>query len=113
MKTKYLLQVGLAFTLLFAGIDSFVHINDWVGFVPAWVENFGVSRELALHLHGGGEIILGLLLLSNWKTRVFAALTALDFLAIIFLNGFGRGIFLETFRDVGLFFTALYLVFQI
>jgi len=94
---------------LFAGIDSLIHTYNWIGFVPVWVGHFGVSRELALHIHSVVEILLGLWLLINWKTRVAAFLAALDLLAIIFANGFGAGIFLITFRDVGLFFTALYL----
>jgi uncharacterized membrane protein YphA (DoxX/SURF4 family) len=109
MKKKYLLQLGLAFTLLYAGMDSLIHTFDWVGFVPGWIENFGIKPELALHAHSIVEIALGLLLLTTWKTKWVAAIAALDMAIILVANGFGRGIFLITFRDVGLLCTAIYL----
>ncbi len=109
IKPKYLLQLGLAFVFLFAGIDSFIHPFNWIGFVPVWVSHFGVSQTLALHAHALAEIALGLLLLSNWQIRIAASLAALDLLIIILANGFGGSVFLITFRDVGLLFTSLYL----
>lgn len=112
MDKKILLRVGLAFTLLFAGIDSFLNTKDWLWFVPTWVEKFGITTELALHAHAAVEIILGLLLLSGWKLRWAAAIVAMDMLVIIFANGWSRALFLTTFRDVGLFFTAVYLAVE-
>lgn len=106
---KYILQIGLAFTLLYAGISSFLHPYDWVGFVPTWVEKFGTSQLLALHMHGVVEIILGLLLLTGWQRKWISLLVALDILAILLVNGFAGNMFLITFRDVGLFAMALYL----
>ena len=109
MNKKYILQVGLAFTLLFAGISSFLYPNDWVGFVPLFVEKFKVSQLMALHIHAVVEIILGLLLLTNWQLKLVALVAALDMAAILIVNGFGQGIFLITFRDVGLLGMAVYL----
>ena len=109
MNKKYLLQFGLAFVLIYAGVASFIHPLDWIGFVPSWIGKFGVSRELALHLHAAGEIALGAWLLSNWKIRWAGWLAAADMVVIILANGLGAGIFLITFRDVGLLFMALYL----
>jgi len=106
---KYILNIGLAFTLLYAGISALLFPFDWIGFVPVWVENLGFSQELALHMHSVVEIILGVLLLCNIKTRIVAGIIALDIAAIVILGGFGRGMFLVTFRDVGLVCTALYL----
>lgn len=109
MNKKYLLNLGLAFTLLYAGIAALVNSNDWVGFVPRWVTAFGFSRELSLHIHSVVEISLGLWLLSNFKVKWAALITALDIAAILVVNGFGGGILLITFRDVGLLFMAVYL----
>jgi uncharacterized membrane protein YphA (DoxX/SURF4 family) len=106
---KYILNVGLAFTLLFAGISIFLRPLDWIGFVPQWVENFGVSREFALQGHAVAEIVMGLWLLSNKKVRWVAVLAALDMASIIILNGFSHDMLLITFRDVGLLFMAIYL----
>lgn len=109
---KYLLNIGLAFTLLYAGIAAFVNPSDWVGFVPQWVGNFGLSRELALHTHSVVEILLGVWLLSNWKVRWAGLISALDILAILLATGFSGGILLITFRDVGLLFMAIYLAVE-
>ena len=109
MNKKYLLQFGLAFTLLYAGIDSFLHPFDWVGYVPTWVQSLGFSQLLALHLHAGVELLLGALLLTGWKLKWVGLLAALDIAVIIIVNGFGRGSFLITFRDVGLVAVGLYL----
>lgn len=105
---KYLLQIGLAFTLLFAGIDSLLHPENWIGFVPVWIENFGVSVDFALKFHAVLDIILAVFLIINKFVRPVAGIVALVILSIILVNGFGS-IFLATFRDVGLFFMALYL----
>ncbi len=109
MNKKYLLNLGLAFTLIYAGISSFLYPNDWVGFVPQWVEKLGTSQLLALHLHSVVELILGLWLLSNWRVKWVALITALDIAAILLVGGFGQSIFLITFRDVGLLLAAIYL----
>ena len=106
---KYLLNFGLAFTLFYAGIAAFMNPFDWIGFVPMWVEKFGTSRELALHMHSVAEILLGVWLLSNWKVQWAGLVVALDILVILLVNGFSGGVLLITFRDVGLLFTAIYL----
>lgn len=106
---KYLLNIGLAFTLLYAGIMAFVNPSDWVGFVPQWVTSFGISRDLALHSHSVVEILLGVWLLSNWQVKWAGLVSALDILAILLATGFSNGILLITFRDVGLLFMAIYL----
>lgn len=109
MNKVFLLRFGLAFTLIYAGLDSFLNPNDWLGYVPLWTQNFGISRLLALHLHSLVELLLGLALLFNFKTRGAALMASLDLAIIIAVNGFGRNVLLVTFRDVGLFFMALHL----
>ncbi len=109
MSKKYILQLGLAFVLIYAGISAFIYPNDWIGYVPGWVEKFGTSQILALHLHSLVEILLGIWLISNWKVKLAGLITALDILAILIMGGFGRSVFLVTFRDVGLASMAIYL----
>lgn len=109
MNKKYLINLGLAFTLIYAGVSSFLYPTDWVGFVPVWVEKFGTSQMLALQMHATAELILGAWLLSNWKVKWAGAVVALDMAAILLVNGFDKSIFLVTFRDVGLLLAAIYL----
>ena len=108
MNKKYLINIGLSFTLLYAGINILRFPSDWIGFVPQWVTNFGVTREFALQSHAFGEIFLGLWLLSNYKVKWVALLAALDMASIIILNG--TGALPITFRDIGLLFMAIYLI---
>ena len=99
------LRTALAFVFLYAGIASFFSPADWVGFVPAWVESFGVSRELALQLHAAGDIGMGLWLISGlfrFWAGVFAFLWLLGIVAVS-----GAGLVLITFRDIGLALAAL------
>ena len=109
MKKEYILKIGLAFTLLYAGIAALLHPLDWIGFVPSWVTSFGITRELALRGHSFVEIILAVWLLTHWQKKLAAGLIAADILVIILINGFGRSVFPVTFRDVGLLAIALYL----
>jgi uncharacterized membrane protein YphA (DoxX/SURF4 family) len=112
MKLKYLLQIGLAFVFLFAGVDSLVHAADWISFVPQWVTTFGLSLDMFLKLNALVEIAIGLLLLIPYTARFGALIAALELLGIIVSSGFSHGILLITFRDVGLFFSATYLAFD-
>lgn len=109
MKKQYILQLGLAFTFLYAGIDSLTHPQDWIGFVPGWIHTLGITKELALRGQSFAQILLAVLLLSGWKKRIVASIIALNILVIILVNGFGRDIFPVTFRDVGLLAIAVYL----
>ncbi len=109
LQKQYLLQFGLALVFIYAGVSSFIHPFDWIGFVPSWVTTLGVSRIFALHLHAGFEILLAALFLANFKIRWVAWLAVVDLAVIILINGFGYSVFEVTFRDMGLFFTALYL----
>ncbi len=108
-KKKYLLQFGLAFVLIYASVGALLYPVDWIGFVPSWVENFGISRGLALHLHSAFQIILGLALLLNYKVKAISLIVAINIAVLMAVNGFSRAVFTTTFRDVGLFFMALYL----
>ena len=107
---KYLINIGLACTLLYAGINIVRDPSNWIGFVPTWVTNFGVTREFMLMSHGIFEVILGLWLLSNWKVKWAGLITALDIASIVILSGTGQ--LLITFRDVGLVFMGIYLFFD-
>ncbi|MEX2008145.1 MAG: DoxX family membrane protein [Candidatus Spechtbacterales bacterium] len=105
IKSNDFLRVGLAFVFLFAGIESLRQPHQWLGFVPAWVEQFGVSRETALMLHAVADIGLGVWLLSG-LFAFWAGLAASGALvAIVVLSGPSQ--LLITFRDIGLALAAL------
>ncbi len=106
---RYLLQLGLGLTLLYAGVDSFLHPSDWIGFVPEWITVLKLTPALALQIHSILEIALAIAFLVNFKAKFAAIISAFDIALILFAAGFSRNVLLITFRDIGLFFTALYL----
>src|SRR5882724_11600930 len=82
-----ILSVGVGFTLLWAGIGGFTDQASWIGFVPGWVTNFGISREFFLQANDIFDIAVALALIFNIYRRWAAALAGLFFLGIIVLYG--------------------------
>ncbi|OGZ57483.1 MAG: hypothetical protein A3F94_00615 [Candidatus Spechtbacteria bacterium RIFCSPLOWO2_12_FULL_38_22] len=103
--SKKLLQLGLAFVFIYAGVSMLVHPQDWIGFVPPWLEFGFITRELFLYANGLLEILLAsAFLLGRWQKQI-GWFAFLHLLLIVFVNG--ESGFLITFRDVGLSFSAL------
>jgi len=101
---KIILRIALGLTFLYAGFNSIGHPENWVGFVPVWVENF-IDPLIFLKVHAIGEIILGLGLISGIYLPIFSGLIALDLLALLIFYGIDD----ITFRDIGLFGAAVVL----
>ena len=103
---KLFLRIGLAFVFLYAAIAAFLSPNNWVGFLPVWLENIA-PRETLLTLFSSFEIILAAWLL--WGKHLFyaAALSTLTILGIIITS---LNLLDITFRDVGLLFAGLALI---
>lgn len=101
-----LLRLGLAFVFLYASIGSLLFPDNWIWFIPDWIQKIIPLQPLLL-VHAGFELLLGLWLLSGKKTFFAAIMAALDLLAIMLPN---INIFDTVFRDVGLFFMALALI---
>jgi uncharacterized membrane protein YphA (DoxX/SURF4 family) len=104
-KAALMLRLALAFVFLYAAVRSFMNPQDWVGYIPDWVTNFGFTRERFLTANSLFEIIISLLLLTNFKTKWLALISAAFFAAITAFSGFG--LLDVTFRDIGLMFAAL------
>lgn len=105
--TSLFLRIGIAFTFFYAAIFSFLNPNDWIGFLPIFLRNLfpTVIILMAFSLY---ELIFGFWLLSG-KFQFYGALfSALTILGIIVSNLGASDII---FRDIGLFFAALALVF--
>ena len=102
-----LLRLGIAFGFFYAAIFSFLNPNDWIGFFPLFLRDFFDANPL-LNAFSFFEIILGFWLISGKWLAASAAFSALSIIGIIVFN---LGDFDIVFRDVGLFFAALALVF--
>ncbi|HXH26414.1 MAG TPA: MauE/DoxX family redox-associated membrane protein [Candidatus Acidoferrum sp.] len=102
-----LLRFGLAFVFTYAAVDSFIHPDDWVGYLPHFMTIF-IPAETMLNVISAYELALAGWLLIGKYTRYAAILSALTLAGILAAN---LGILGVTFRDVGLVFAALALVF--
>ena len=104
-KPRLLLQLALSLVFFYAGINIFFEPSRWIGFIPTWVEKFGLSRELALYAHAALDITVGVWVLSSFR-RLWAGLSAFALLSsIVVFSGFA--LLPITFRDVGLALSAL------
>ncbi|MYE38035.1 MAG: DoxX family membrane protein [Candidatus Spechtbacteria bacterium SB0662_bin_43] len=99
------LRLGLAFVFLYAGIMSIAEPSHWVGWVPEWVESFGVSLEAALRFHAVIDILLGVLFLLGVYQKWVGISTGLLLIVITIVAG--THVLDTTFRDIGLAMVSL------
>jgi uncharacterized membrane protein YphA (DoxX/SURF4 family) len=104
---KFLLRVGLALSFLYAGVSGLLNPSSWVGFFPFFLRKI-FDPQILLFVFSVYEIILALVLLWGRYTLFSASLSALTLFFIIILN---LAILDIVFRDIGLFFASLALVF--
>ncbi|MCH7552236.1 hypothetical protein IIB49_02495 [Patescibacteria group bacterium] len=104
ISAELILRLGIAFTLLYAALSSFLTPINWIGFFPAFLFRFGIPEELLLGGFSLFEAALGLWLLWGKKVVYPALLSAFAFGSIALFN---LGAMDILFRDVGLFFAAL------
>ncbi|HLD80305.1 MAG TPA: hypothetical protein VJA18_07130 [Candidatus Nanoarchaeia archaeon] len=100
---SFILRVGLAVPFLYAAVAATLQPEAWIGFMPQFLQNI-FPAYLLLGAHSSLNIILGLWLLSGWKTTYAAALSALTLLTITLTN---LGALDIIFRDIGLFLAAV------
>lgn len=101
------IRLGLAFVFAYAAIDSLIHPNDWVGYMPHILTNFIDVKKLLLLLSIYQLVLVAWLLIGKYA-RYAAILCALTLAGITIAD---LSVFSITFRDVGLFLAALGLAF--
>ena len=97
---KLLLSLGLAFVFFYAGIASLLQPENWVGFVPTWLD---FDKFAFLKMYSIFEITLAIWLLVGWELKIAAGLTIFVLLGILIVSGLDE----ITFRDGGLLTSAL------
>lgn len=108
---KLLLRFGLAGTLAYAAIASFITPTSWIGFFPVFLVDLSasfMSQEVLLGIFSAVELCLAVWLLSGFKPFGAGICAAGLFAGILFVN---VGVLDLVFRDFGLFFAALALAF--
>jgi len=106
------LRLGLTFVFLWFGIDKFINPEYWVNaWLPSWFQGIlaglGIENLNFIYINGISEIVIGLGFLFNLFIKLFAFLTILFLLFVIFSFGLNE----VTVRDVGLIGAALALLF--
>ncbi len=96
-----LLRYGLGIVFVYAGIAAFFNPENWIGFVPDFLDG------VFLMIFSTYEILLGLGLFANFKTYHLSILSSLTLLAIIISN---ISLLDLLFRDVAIFFMSLSLL---
>ncbi|MDP3995252.1 MAG: DoxX family protein [bacterium] len=104
----FLIRLALAFAFAYVGIASFTNPGLWAGFVPTFVSSI-IPVETFLKIHGVGQIILALWLLSGKKQAWSGLVAAAALFGIALFNLSAWDI---VFRDVSLGLAALALVFD-
>lgn len=105
--TSILLRVGLATVFIYAALSSFKNPQDWIGYLPQFAKD-QISGNTLLHIFSAYELVLALWLLSGKYIKYAALLSAATLSGIVLFN---FSLFAITFRDVGLIFASLALVF--
>jgi uncharacterized membrane protein YphA (DoxX/SURF4 family) len=103
----WLLRLGLAIIFLYAGVSSLQHPLDWVGYLPNILTK-SIAPLTLIKIFAVYELLLALWLATGWRLR-YAAILCTATLATIMLTNTGQ--LITTFRDIGLAFAALALVF--
>lgn len=83
--TRILLQLALAFALLYAAISGFLNPDSWVGYYPGFVRNF-IDPYLLLIAGEIVQILIALWILSGRKIFIPSAITGLFLLGIVAFN---------------------------
>ena len=102
-----LLRIGIAFSFLYAAVQSFRDPVSWIGFLPVSVQD---AAEQSIGVHNAliafsiFEIVLAIWLLLGWRGFWSGLLSAAVIGGIVVVN---LGALDIVFRDVSIFFAAL------
>lgn len=105
--TSWVLRIGLAIVFLYAGISSLQHPLEWVGFLPGFMTKV-IAATTLIKVFAIYELGLAVWLISGKLIRYSALLCTLTLAGIVITN---PGQLITTFRDIGLAFMALALIF--
>jgi len=102
-----LLRVGVAFSFLYAAVQSFRDPTSWIGFFPVFAQDLAektIGLEQMLAVFSIVEIAVAIWLLSGWRGLQGGLVAAAMLGGIVATN---LGAFDIVFRDVPIVFGAL------
>lgn len=98
------LRVGVAFSLLYPPFAALQDPISWAAYFPSFVSALPLDTIVLLHIFGAIEVALALWILSGWRIRLPALITALLLIAIVAVN---PAQFDVLFRDLSIAAMAL------
>ena len=109
--TRIMLRLGLAYVFAYAGIDAIREPNVWAGFLPPIAFKYA-PMKLVLDGFSVSQLLLAAALLWN-KTSFYAAAASAATLIGITVSSLimDPSSILIVFRDIGLFFASVALMF--
>lgn len=102
-----LIRIGLAIVFLYAAVDAFIEPGAWISYVPMFSNHF-IDAKLALDLLSIFQIFLAAWLVIGKYLKLSALIAAAMLGGIMIFN---IPTLLITFRDIGLVFAAIALLF--
>ncbi len=100
------LRLGLAFVFGWFGIDKFLNVNAWTGWIPPWMTF--VPAIPFLYALGAAEVLVALFLLGGKYVRICSLACAALLIGVTLSFGINE----ITVRDIGLIAMALALAMQ-
>lgn len=97
------LRIGIASVFLYAAVAATFNPSSWIGYIPQFMRNI-LPGEILLRFFSFYEFVLGIWLLTGWRTFYSAILSSLTLFGIIVTN---LGVFDITFRDVAILFSSI------
>jgi uncharacterized membrane protein len=107
-----ILTLGLAFVFGTFGIDKFLNPNDWLQWIPMWMEGLlSFPRTTWLSIIGFSEIVMALMILVPIRQirQIGLVLMALHLLGILTQTGWND----VAVRDIGLLAAVIALLFLV
>ena len=106
--SSLLLRVALAFAFLYPAYGFWTNPNDWIGYIPEFARNVGLSQGVLLMLIAGLHLIIGLWVLSGWRIFIPSIIAAVFLGSVVYFNQNQLDI---VFRDISLALVAVALAF--
>ncbi len=107
--SSLLLRLALAFAFLYPAYGFWSDPNPWVGYIPAFARDIGLSQGVLLMLIAGFHLVLAFWILSGWRIFFPSIIAAVFLGAVVYFNLNQLDIF---FRDISLALAALALAFS-
>jgi hypothetical protein len=102
--SQFLLRTALSFAFLYPAYGFWANPNDWVGYIPAFGKNLGLSEGTLLIGLAVVHIIIALWILSGWRIFIPSLLAAGFLVSVVYFNSNQLNVL---FRDISLALAAL------